>query len=171
MSLLYSSIILICRPHPVAACYLRTDEVNCRAEGLKHVPVDYLKDKLCKRLDLGRNLIDNLEDTNLTTLKHKQYIEDVLLDHNLIENPSAHFLGQLPDVSLLDMSSNQIKSVEQQFCSMHRLQELILNGNPIKHIDERAFSCLLFLLSIRLADTPIKKLYTHVANLFLSFTY
>ncbi|XP_030247139.1 leucine-rich repeats and immunoglobulin-like domains protein 1 isoform X1 [Drosophila navojoa] len=107
-----------------------------------------------QRLSLKRNQLDVMPMfTNLQSLRQ------LILANNRIQRISSEALALLPKLKLLDLSKNQLHSVEaNMFPRPNRLSHLILNGNEIGSVNELAFATLSNLTDLELSNNHLSSL-------------
>ncbi|XP_068146174.1 leucine-rich repeats and immunoglobulin-like domains protein 3 [Drosophila tropicalis] len=106
------------------------------------------------KLTLKRNQITVMPKfVGLSALKH------LILSNNGIERISSEALSVLPMLKTLDVSRNQLITIEaNSFPSMNRLGHLILNGNDIASVAEHAFEALHNLTDLELNNNRLTSL-------------
>ncbi|KAH8384769.1 hypothetical protein KR093_007889 [Drosophila rubida] len=114
--------------------------------------------------------IRNLTELLKLTLKRNQLdvmpmfvglvsLRQLNLAHNRIQRISSQALALLPKLKSLDLSKNQLHSVEaNMFVRPNRLAHLILNANEIGSVDEHAFAMLGNLTDLELSNNRLSSL-------------
>ncbi|EDW31947.1 GL10699 [Drosophila persimilis] len=106
------------------------------------------------KVTLKRNLLEVIPKfTGLTGLKH------LILANNRIRSISSEALAVLPMLKTLDLSRNQLHSIEaNSFPKSTRLAHLILNWNEIANVDEHSFAALNNLTDLELNNNRLNSL-------------
>ncbi|XP_034650528.1 leucine-rich repeats and immunoglobulin-like domains protein 1 [Drosophila subobscura] len=106
------------------------------------------------KVTLKRNLLEVIPKfTGLTGLKH------LILANNRIRSISSEALAVLPMLKTLDLSRNQLHSIEaNSFPQSTRLAHLILNWNEIANVDEHSFAALNNLTDLELNNNRLSSL-------------
>ncbi|XP_002740280.1 uncharacterized protein LOC100378039 [Saccoglossus kowalevskii] len=134
-------------------------EVDCSDRGLQTVPPDIPESTTV--LSLNKNNLNILYDNAFSSLPN---LEILHLSQSQIEYLPAGTFNGLTKLRNLDLSGNNIDSINSLFVGLSQLQNLDLSVNNIRSIPNTAFSQL---SSLKVLDMSRNKLSTIIPGTFI----
>ncbi|MDB9836150.1 leucine-rich repeat domain-containing protein, partial [Flavobacteriaceae bacterium] len=99
---------------------------------LKSLPSGLTKLSNLEILTLDRNPLEKINDVDKFTLLEELSLKDCTLDETVFTND----LSSLVNLKQLDLSDNKLKSLPSRLTKLSNLEILILDGNPLKKIND-----------------------------------
>ncbi|XP_036382767.1 leucine-rich repeat-containing protein 19-like [Megalops cyprinoides] len=131
-----SSLLLLCIGFVEVASTLDTNF----SKSLHQIPSDLLSN--ITKLNLSHNAIA-LSEVDIETLKNYSKLTELYLDNNMLTVLPGHMFASLPELRILNVSSNNISRVEpKSFAGLADLSVLDLSRNSIPSLPPGVFSNL-----------------------------
>ncbi|XP_017490224.1 PREDICTED: toll-like receptor Tollo [Rhagoletis zephyria] len=135
-------------------------DLHLNGNKLQTIPDALSAVPLLKTLDIGENLITNIENTSVSAMSN---LYGLRLTENAIEYIRRGVFDRMTSLQILNLSGNKIKSIEGG--ALHRntqLQAIRLDGNHLKSIDG-LFTELPNLVWLNISDNRLEKFdYSHI---------
>ncbi|MEQ2240564.1 hypothetical protein ILYODFUR_016352 [Ilyodon furcidens] len=139
----FLSLCMICFLPPASGFFLRSCRISktnaiCKENNLKTIPQDI--PPTATNLDLSKNLIENIQASNVTNLP---VLSSLDLFHNHIAQIDSDAFAGLISLRCLDLNHNKLTHLgDRVFNGLRNLTELRLNTNGIKVVSPTAFQSL-----------------------------
>ncbi|MED6235680.1 hypothetical protein ATANTOWER_031532 [Ataeniobius toweri] len=140
---MFLSLCMICFLPPASGFFLRSCRISktnaiCKENNLKTIPQDI--PPTATNLDLSKNLIENIQASNVTNLP---VLSSLDLFHNHIAQIDSDAFAGLISLRCLDLNHNKLTHLgDRVFNGLRNLTELRLNTNGIKVVSPTAFQSL-----------------------------
>lgn len=135
-----------------APCLCASNIVSCSGQKLSSPPISL--PVYTSRLDLSHNTITNLSASWTSQTLYR--LTTLVLNRNFINQIQENAFAQTPQVTHLDLSSNQLVALNSKmFTGLKKLQELLLFENRISHMAKDAFQSLIHLQRLYLSGNML----------------
>ncbi|KAL5285105.1 hypothetical protein ACFFRR_007069 [Megaselia abdita] len=137
-------------------------ELHINSNKLQRVPEALSYVPLLKTLDIGENLITNIENTSLNLLES---LYGLRLTENLIDIIKRGVFDRMKSLQILNLSKNKIRHIEPgSFHKNIQLQAIRLDENHLKSI-AGLFNELPTLMLLNISNNHMEKFdYSHIPN-------
>ncbi|XP_055906623.1 toll-like receptor 6 [Eupeodes corollae] len=137
-------------------------DLNLNGNQLKTVPLALRNMRLLRTVDLGENMISQLEETAFKGLGN---LYGLRLIGNYLENITMNSFKDLPSLQILNLARNRIQVIEPGAFEMtSSIQAIRLDGNDLTEING-LFSNMPSLLWLNISDNHLEHFdYAHVPS-------
>uniref|UniRef100_T1GBB4 LRRCT domain-containing protein n=1 Tax=Megaselia scalaris TaxID=36166 RepID=T1GBB4_MEGSC len=137
-------------------------ELHINSNKLQRVPEALAYVPLLKTLDIGENLITNIENTSLNLLES---LYGLRLTENLIDIIKRGVFDRMKSLQILNLSKNKVRHIEPgSFHKNIQLQAIRLDENHLKSI-AGLFNELPTLMLLNISNNHMEKFdYSHIPN-------
>ena len=107
-----------------------------------------------KILDLGKNMIEHVEEGALNNFK---LLQQLYLNHNRIKHLPKDVFHQLDQLTMIDLRNNKLPTLKYDwFSGLPLLEKLKLSNNDIENLDPESFEWQLSLCELNVSRNKLK---------------